>query len=501
VANLNDDIYKYAPLWGNWYIELPLGKGSFGSVYKISREEMGHKYSAAVKIISVPSEEQYREAENSLGSDEATLSLYFEDVIKSIITEINVLYSLSGNSNIINYQDHKVIKKEDQIGWDILIRMEYVTSLRLYQKDHQMSREEIIRLGIDLCSALEICSKKGIIHRDIKDENIFVNEDGAFKLGDFGIARELSKSGRAASMRGTPLYMAPEVYRGDKYDAAVDIYSLGIVLYKLVNHGRMPFMPTYPAAIRFKDSEEALERRMSGEKLPVPDQAGAVLSRVIMKACEYKAEERYSSPTEMKRDLENIMHSLTSKEREELVTPLGSKLESPGVLTDRTAKKVETELTDSTVSVFEQRQTLPQTEEIGRTSSTPHPNLDNTGSIWGERLTPTQEDLSFVIIQPKSPMPAAEVVTPSEAIEPAKPLRVIALFLATILMVLTFVFGVYINLSEMGARSTIIGCIMVLAAFLGLVGLSKVHIYGLPAGVMASVAYGVMLIGGIVYVV
>ena len=57
----------------------------------------------------------------------------------------------------------------------------------------------MLRIGIDICTALELCSKKGIVHRDIKDENIFVNEDGVFKLGDFGIARELSASGKAGT--------------------------------------------------------------------------------------------------------------------------------------------------------------------------------------------------------------------------------------------------------------------------------------------------------------
>ena len=328
MAENNNDIYGYQPLWGNWYIEMPIGKGSFGSVYKISREEMGHKYTSAVKMISIPSEDQYREAEASFGHDEATLTGYFEDIVKNIIGEINMLYSLSGNSNIVAYQDHTVVKREDRIGWDVLIRMEYVTSLRNYLSDRQMSREEVIRLGIDLCSALELCSKKGIIHRDIKDENIFVNEDGVFKIGDFGIARELSKSGRAASMRGTPLYMAPEIFRGEKYDAAVDIYSLGIVMYKLLNNGRMPFMPPYPETIKFKDSEDALEKRMTGNPLPLPERSGESLGKAVLKACAYKPYDRYSSATEMKRELERVLVGMSNEEREEKVTLLNAKKES-----------------------------------------------------------------------------------------------------------------------------------------------------------------------------
>lgn len=315
-----DQIYKYEPLWGSWYIDSLIGEGSFGSVYKVYREELGRKYFAAVKIISVPSKEQYREAQHTLGRDESTLKMYFQDLVKSVVDEIGVLYSLSGNSNIINYQDHKVIERDDSLGWDILIRMEYVTSLRDYLDNHSMTREDIIRLGIDMCSALEICQRQNIIHRDIKDENIFVNEYGVHKLGDFGIARELSKTGRAASMRGTPLYMAPEIYRGEKYDSTVDIYSLGIVLYKLLNHGRLPFMPSFPEVIRFKDSEEALEKRLSGETLPVPDQSGELLGNEILKACNYQSKDRFQSANEFRLALESVLRRLTNSQLAEPIT-------------------------------------------------------------------------------------------------------------------------------------------------------------------------------------
>jgi len=315
----SDPIYKYQPLFGSWNIEEEIGEGSFGIVYRVSKEQLGQKYISAVKLISIPSKEQYREAKSSLGTDVSTLHAYFQDIVENIIKEVNILHSLSGNNNILNYHDHTVIEREDKIGWDILIRMEYVTSLPKYLETNSLNREQVIRLGIDICSALEMCSKKGIIHRDIKDENIFVNEDEVFKLGDFGIARELSGSGRAASMRGTPLYMAPEVYRGEKYDAAVDIYSLGIVLYKLLNNGRMPFMPPYPKVIKFKDSEEALDRRMSGEALPLPVNAGENLGKTILKACAYNPSNRFSSATEMKSALVRSLAELDPQERDEKV--------------------------------------------------------------------------------------------------------------------------------------------------------------------------------------
>jgi serine/threonine protein kinase len=336
-----DAIYRYEPLFGNWKVEEKIGEGSFGVVYRTSKKEMGEEYVAAVKLISIPSKDQLHEVESSIGSDPCVLSDYFEDVVRNLVKEHKLLYALSGNTNIINYQDHMVIQKEDGIGWDILIRMEYITSLRQHQRDHQLSGDDVIRLGIDLCTALGVCSKKGIVHRDIKDDNIFVSSDGVFKLGDFGISKELTKSGRAASIRGTPLYMAPEVYRGEIYDATVDLYSLGILMYKLLNHGRMPFLPAYPGPIRFHDNEDALARRMAGEPFPAPDQAGVELGKVCLKACAFNAGDRYTSAVEMKQDLERLRQVSPWAESTQLHTS-----------SDERAKTQGRDPLEQTVSVF-----------------------------------------------------------------------------------------------------------------------------------------------------
>lgn len=78
----------------------------------------------------------------------------------------------------------------------------------------------MIRLGIDICKALELCQKYNVIHRDIKPENIFVSGSGDFKLGDFGIARTIERASSGLSKKGTYNYMAPEVYRGKSMDLA-----------------------------------------------------------------------------------------------------------------------------------------------------------------------------------------------------------------------------------------------------------------------------------------
>ena len=136
-----------------------------------------------------------------------------------------------------------MIPHEDGIGWDILIQMELLTPLNRHVAEHGMTRWDVIRLGIDLCRALELCQKHDVIHRDVKPENILVSKNGDYKLGDFGIARMVKKAGSALSRKGTDAYMAPEVYKGEEYDGRADIYSLGLVMYRLLNGNCAPFLP------------------------------------------------------------------------------------------------------------------------------------------------------------------------------------------------------------------------------------------------------------------
>jgi serine/threonine protein kinase len=206
-----------------------------------------------------------------------------------------------------------IVKKEEEIGWYILIKMEFVQSLPDYISNNEVSVSDVLRLGIDICKALETCGKFNIIHRDIKDDNIFVSKNGNFKLGDFGIAKELSKSGKTASMRGTPLYMAPEVYKGESYDSTVDTYSLGIVLYKLLNKGRLPFMPPYPNNIIYNDTENSIENRMRGEFPGLPLDAEDALGELVLKAISYNPSKRFQSPEEMRKALENAIGMLEER--------------------------------------------------------------------------------------------------------------------------------------------------------------------------------------------
>ena len=164
----DDYVKRYEPFWGSWYIEKFVGQGSFGKVYKIFKEEWGYKYESALKLMSIPTKEQYSEAISTLGNDENLLKHYFEDAVKSITNEIVMLYNLRGNSNIVSYEDHTVEKHPDKIAWDILIRMEFLTPLNKYIEEKDLSIDDVVNIGLDICAALELCSKKNIVHRRYK---------------------------------------------------------------------------------------------------------------------------------------------------------------------------------------------------------------------------------------------------------------------------------------------------------------------------------------------
>ena len=300
-----EDYRKYEPVFGSWYIKRKIGSGSFGNVFEITRKEFGTEYRAALKVISVPQEQDDIENRLATGSDIKEISDYYEGVLVDLVNENEIMSRLKGNSNIVSYEDHQIIAHEDGIGYDILIRMELLTPLLERMKQGPLDEAEVVRLGIDICTALELCHKKKIIHRDIKPQNIFISDNGDYKLGDFGIARTIEKTTGEMSRKGTYNYMAPEVFRGDRYGTGADIYSLGAVLYTLLNGNRGPFLPAPPAGVSYQDEEEARTRRLRGEALPAPKYANEILAAIIRKACAPDPADRYKSAGEMKRDLES----------------------------------------------------------------------------------------------------------------------------------------------------------------------------------------------------
>ncbi|MCL1791003.1 MAG: serine/threonine protein kinase [Peptococcaceae bacterium] len=306
------DIKKYEPLWGVWYVESLIGQGLFSKVYKVRRDFFLKTHYAAVKMITVPLDESEVRLMEREGLDDDAMQEFFQTLTRNLVTEIDLMSEFRQdcyaglNSHIVNIEDYQIIEHEDSFVRDILIRMELLESLVDHVAEAVMPPSEVVKLGIHMCHALDLCSRKNVIHRNIKPDNIFVSAHGNYKLGDFGIARQIERTSVELSKKGANAYMAPEVFKYEAYGASADIYSLGIVLYGLLNRNRIPFMPAFPEPILPDNRTEALHRRMKGEPLPILKEVSPQLNDIVLKACAFNRSERFASPTAMREALEGI---------------------------------------------------------------------------------------------------------------------------------------------------------------------------------------------------
>ena len=320
---------QYEPIFGSWHITRLIGEGSFGKVFEMEREDFGQVYKAALKAITIPASQSEVRSVRSEGMDEESVRATFHSKVQELVKEFALMSKLKGNSNVVSYENHQVIEHKEDIGWDILIQMELLTPLDEYiQRKKALPRQEIIQLGIDLCKALELCQKHNIIHRDIKPENTFISENGDFKLGDFGVARTIEKTTGGLSKQGSYPYMAPEIYNGKPYGTTVDIYSLGLILYRLLNGNRLPFLPAAPAAITYADRENAWAKRFNGAPLPPPSHADGRLGEIVLKACAFEPKDRYSSPGLMRQELEAILYN---REEGKYIYPDGDEIRQDSI--------------------------------------------------------------------------------------------------------------------------------------------------------------------------
>lgn len=211
-------------------------------------------------------------------------------------TEAQAAAALS-HHNIVSIYD---VGRENDIEY---IVMEYVEGLTLkeYIKQNKLlSWQESVSFTIQICRALNCAHKNGIIHRDIKPQNIILTSEGVLKVTDFGIARAATVSSVTitGNTMGSVHYLSPEQAKGGYTDAKSDIYSLGIVMYEMVT-GRLPFEGDNPVTIAIKQIQE---KPVSPKEynLAVP----LAIENIILKAMNKDQAMRYQTANEMLDDLE-----------------------------------------------------------------------------------------------------------------------------------------------------------------------------------------------------
>ena len=412
--------------WPDWEAVRKIGSGSFGSVYEIERKDRyGHAEKSALKVISIPKEDNEIDTFFASGYDEKTLTLEYDRKLEKVINEYVLMSELKAHPNIVKVEDRKAVRQENGIGWHVYIRMELLKSLLKELRKKEMSEADILKLGKDLCSALSACHEKNIIHRDIKPQNIFVTEYGDYKLGDFGVARTMMHTTNA-TMTGTLNYIAPEVYKNEKYGREADIYSLGLVMYWLLNDGKMPFEPENKLS-RAEDIEKALVKRMKGtEPIPEPKRGSTALKKAVLKALSYNPADRYHSAADMLADMEGSTLQKEPVHAEEPTEPPVKPIEEPGsyiffspaedidapVSEDKDDPYVRTYSKTMGAEWSESEPDCPRTDDVlppaaeiriesdvSSESGAETPSSDNPGGFQNLKLIPDKKDDSAPLIK------------------------------------------------------------------------------------------------------
>ena len=283
----------------NWKPVRTLGSDSYGTVYEIARDDgFGMVDHAALKVLSIPAAQEDFDALVAEGRTPEEVTALFHRQVETIARQLMAVDAISDDPNLLRCEDHVIRAHPDGRGWDIYVRTELLPSLPDYLRNHPHGEADIIRLGAGLCSALETCHRRGIVHGDIKPRNVFVgggnfNEQVTYKLGDFGMAQ-------FSAVDNTNDFMAPEVLCGAEVSPASDLYSVGMVLYWALNERRIPFVPLPPTAVEASDLAIAREQRLRGDPLPEPLHGSQALKNVVMRACADDPAQRYASVEEFR---------------------------------------------------------------------------------------------------------------------------------------------------------------------------------------------------------
>ena len=320
---------RYEPLWGTWYVDGLLGRGSFGSVWQLRREtEGGTEYAALKEVLIAPSGGRME------GLDAAGEAVYFRAVLEETLAEAERMAGLAPCGAVVEFQACQAVELDGpgERGWRVLIRMERLVPVRELLETGGFPLREAARLAADIARALEACQEQGIVHRDIKPDNLFyAPASGRYKLGDFGLARHLARPTEGKGRAGTLSHMSPEVYQGAPFTPACDQYALGMVLYRLLNDNRIPLLPPYPEPFTPDQRDRALVRRLRGEEIGPPSvvryaaapgepetglgavfEAGerelaAALGRIAQRAVAARPRERYPSARAFREAVEQAL--------------------------------------------------------------------------------------------------------------------------------------------------------------------------------------------------
>ncbi len=274
-SGVGDSLAPGTVLGGRYEILKMLGEGGMGAVYKANDLEVDRV--VALKVIRP----EYANRPEILARFKQEL------VLARQIT----------HKNVIRIFD---LGQRDGVRF---ITMEYVDGHDLYsllRSGELIPLDRKVKIAREICRALEAAHEQGVVHRDLKPQNIMVDRSGRVLVMDFGIARSMEDTGltHTGALIGTPAFMSPEQAKGEKLDTRSDLFSFGVIFYEMLT-GRAPYVAETAVGLLLKRVQES-------PKAPVEldQQIPQALSDIVIKCLAVDREERYQTAAEIIRDLE-----------------------------------------------------------------------------------------------------------------------------------------------------------------------------------------------------